>query len=389
VTTSTRQIFPDRLRGIALLGIVLVNAPYLGISANGYTAESVQGQTDAIAAFAAIALAQSKFYLLFSFLFGYSSQFIMRTNSDADRRRFRRRLLALGVIGLIHATFLFVGDILVTYAVLGVGLLLLNGCSNRAVKRWAIGSAVSSVALAACFAAITVAIPTVITDDPPIANLDVAMHSGTFLDVASARLGALPSVWIVTLVLQGTMAFAAFCHGLLAARRQLLADPSAISWLRWAILGLAIGLPLQIVAALIEMNGISNSDAVLSTLGVLFGAATSPLLSAGYLASIGWLLSRYSGFLRFAQTPGRMSLSIYIAESIILSFLYCGYGLGYFGSWGAAWVLASGVATYIGLELLAKVWLSWKRQGPLEWLVAAWTRWDGIREASESPADAN
>ena len=61
----TRQAFPDRLRGLALLGIIVVNAPFLAISSSGFTTASVSAWWDLVAAFLVITLAQGKFYLLF------------------------------------------------------------------------------------------------------------------------------------------------------------------------------------------------------------------------------------------------------------------------------------------------------------------------------------
>ena len=143
-TATARQVLPDRLRGIALLGIVIVNAPPLGISVDGFTAASLDGAANEAAAFTVIALAQGKFYLLFSFLFGYSAAFILRDGSDPNRRRFRRRLVALAAIGFVHAVFFYIGDILLTYAVLGFGLLVLSAarirsCGAGRAQRWRSG----------------------------------------------------------------------------------------------------------------------------------------------------------------------------------------------------------------------------------------------------------
>ena len=133
-----RQEFADELRGFALLGIIFVNAPFLGISADGFTADSVLAWYDRAAAFAVIALAQAKFYLLFAFLFGYSMHFIVKEDGATSVRRFRRRLLGLGVLGIAHAAFLFVGDILFLYAVLGVTLIWMRRLSDRVVMRVAV-----------------------------------------------------------------------------------------------------------------------------------------------------------------------------------------------------------------------------------------------------------
>jgi uncharacterized protein len=69
-----------------------------------------------------------------------------------------------------------------------------------------------------------------------------------------------------------------------------------------------------------------------------------------------------------------MSLTGYIGESVILSLIFCGYGLGYFGELGAATVLMIAIGTWLLLELGAKVWLSFARQGPLETILRAGTR---------------
>ena len=54
----SRQVLPDRLRGLALLGIVIVNAPFLGISIEGFTRQSISGPVDLATMFAVITLAE-------------------------------------------------------------------------------------------------------------------------------------------------------------------------------------------------------------------------------------------------------------------------------------------------------------------------------------------
>lgn len=376
--TMPRQVFPDRLRGLALLGIVVVNAPFLGISSDGFTATSIAAPADAATAFLVIALAQGKFYLLFSFLFGYSAAFILRDGSPAHRRRFRRRLLALGLFGVLHAVFFFIGDILLTYALLGFGLLALSGRSDRTLR----GAAIASASLAVAFQILVVAPALLLEPSAPdssssLATLDAALAEGTFLGAAWARLEALPLVLIVLMIFQGAMAFSAFCVGLLAARRHALADPAIgiAAWRRLAVVGLGVGLPLQLVAAALQIQGISDPDGTVRTaLGTVLGFATAPVLSAGYIGLLGWSLVRRPHSLQWAQGPGRASLSVYIGESVVLSLVFCGYGLGRFGTWGALPVVLAGATTWLGLSLLARAWLSRFPQGPLEWLVAQWTQ---------------
>lgn len=378
--SGSRQVFPDRLRGIALLGIVVVNVPLLGLSIDGFTEASVVGVANSATAFLVIALAQGKFYLLFSFLFGYSAAFILRDGSTRHRRRFVRRLIGLALIGLVHAVFFYIGDILISYAVVGFGLLAVSRVSDRALRRWALAGLAAGVILPFLFLGPLTAIdPNSLTgaNDPTLAALDDAMANGTFLEAALARLQALPVVLASLFVLQDAMAFGAFCLGLLLARSRALADPAARlqTWRRMALLGVGVGLPIQLVAAwlaLLPLHDASAPDRV-AALGTALGFATAPILAVGYLGLLGWGLAARPGLAAFAAVPGRMSLSVYIGESVLLSLLFCGYGLGFFGQWGAFAVILAGIASWILLALLAHSWLSRRAQGPLEWLLARWT----------------
>ena len=385
---ASRQVFPDRLRGIALLGIVVVNAPPLGISVDGFTSASLDGGLNKAAAFGVIALAQGKFYLLFSFLFGYSAAFILRDGSAPNRRRYARRLVGLAVIGLLHAVFFYIGDILMTYALLGFGLLALSGRSDWALRRWAgIALAVGVLLPFILLGPFAELDPNALTapTDPTLGALDAALASGSFLDAAAARLQALPIALAGLFVQQGAMAFSAFCLGLLAARQRLLADPQQrrAQWRRMAVVGLAVGLPVQTAAGAMALSSHSDSSAstTLPALGTALVFITAPILAAGYLGLLGWGLAARPGLLAFAATPGRASLTVYIGESVLLSLLFCGYGLGFFGEWGALPVVLAGMASWVVLGLFARVWLSRFGQGPLEAVLARWTGKRGVDQA--------
>jgi len=63
---APRETLPDELRGLALLGIILVNAPFLGQSIAGFVRSVETTICDRAAEFIVIALFQGKFYLIFS-----------------------------------------------------------------------------------------------------------------------------------------------------------------------------------------------------------------------------------------------------------------------------------------------------------------------------------
>lgn len=371
---STRQEFPDRLRGIALLGIVLVNAPFMGISADGLTAASVSGAANWLSAFLILALAEGKFYLLFSFLFGYSSSFILRDDSVPNRRRYLRRLFALFVFGLIHAIFFFIGDILITYSVLGVLLFAISRSSDRALRWWTRGSIAVAGLFIVAFASLLTFIP---EGESSMDGLQQALASATFLEAAGARLAVLPEVLIFLLFVQAPMAFAAFTLGLRASRIRLLANPMEhrTLWKRLMIWGWLIGLPLQLIAASLQMSGITSGTryTIPEAAGLALGFISAPILSAGYVGLIGIVLARQPGFLATMAPAGRMSLTVYIGESVLLTLLFCGYGLGFFGDWGAFGVMLAAIGSWVVLSFFALLWAQRFSQGPLEMVLARMT----------------
>ena len=119
----------DAVRGAAVLGILFVNIESL----SGYTfvpaaerASLPLGEWNAAAELLVAIVVEGKFYALFSLLFGIGfAVFVQRAQArGADAvRLFRRRLTGLLLIGLAHTLLIRFGDILVTYAVLGFGLI--------------------------------------------------------------------------------------------------------------------------------------------------------------------------------------------------------------------------------------------------------------------------
>ena len=80
-----RDLAPDALRGFALLGILIVNIPFLALlSAEGARGIWLEGLANGTAAGLMIALFAGKFYILFAFLFGYSASYIIKGDSSTD-----------------------------------------------------------------------------------------------------------------------------------------------------------------------------------------------------------------------------------------------------------------------------------------------------------------
>jgi uncharacterized protein len=152
-TTPTRDLAPDVLRGFALLGIALVNVAYFATDPLlGATGEWLRGAGNTIAAFLVWTLAQGKFYLLFSFLFGYSSQYVVK-GDPANRPRWIARAVALLVFGALHVVLLWHGDILFGYGLLALPFAALMFRRDATLWRWAWGTYLAFAALQALLVA--------------------------------------------------------------------------------------------------------------------------------------------------------------------------------------------------------------------------------------------
>ena len=126
----------DALRGFALFGILVVNITFMASAYPGNLVDDPNFSTpiDAAVRFLVAALFSMKFYLLFSFLFGYS--FVLQMNA-AERAgaafvpRMLRRSLGLFALGAAHIVLLYDGDVLTTYAVVCLVLLAMYRVRDR------------------------------------------------------------------------------------------------------------------------------------------------------------------------------------------------------------------------------------------------------------------
>ena len=141
---------------------------------------------------------------------------------------------------------------------------------------------------------------------------------------------------------------------------------------RW---GWGIGLPLQVIAAGLQVSEIASSDLLplAGAAGLALGFITAPLLTAGYIGSIALIIARRPNFLSVMAPAGRMSLTVYIGESALLSLVFAGYGLGFFGQWGALPVVLTSIASWAALSIFAWLWMKKFTQGPLEFVLALLT----------------
>lgn len=379
-STAPRDAFPDVLRGFALLGIALVNVPYLSIdTVNAAEGADLTQASNSIVAFIVMSLFQAKFYLLFSFLFGYSAHYVLK-DEKTNSKRWLARSVGLIILGVLHFTFLFHGDILFIYGVLGLFLTLLYFKPDSEIKSWAKGVFVTTSIVFAVLSLLTLVgefasqaegegLPT----ETFTSSLDAALESGSLLETVGPRvelwLFAAPSGFI----LQGPFVFAAFLVGILVARKNGLVRVNPQIMKKLIIWGLSLGLPLQVLAASIQIFNSTSVDSIgiyLVSLAINFLSA--PLLSAAYVALLWKLHTKLR--LGILAAAGRMSLTVYLSESLIFSILFSAWGFGLFGKLGVAEVTMIAALTWFLLAALSAIYLRIFAKGPMENLLSGFSK---------------
>ncbi|MGC5287397.1 DUF418 domain-containing protein [Micromonospora sp. DT231] len=384
----TRIVDVDALRAAALLLILIVNIAFF---ASGYAFQLVPDPAhdswgDQAVVWLVEALFAMKAYLLFSFLFGYS--FTLQLDSAARRNvdfapRFRRRLAGLFVIGILHAVLLFHGDILTTYALLGLVLF--------AMRRVSVGTAVRIAVLVTGGIGFVLALAAtggveLVTD--PATALAAGQRStealqGGLGSVIAEHVRQLPAM-VGALLVQGPLAFSAFLFGYAAGRRRLLATVGENRQLLRRVQ--QVGYPIGLAGGVIFASGGGTANLTGLTAGVL----TAPLLAAAYAASLLQFFRSDRGrrVVAVLAPAGRMSLSNYLGQSLLCVLVFTGVGLGLAGTVAPAVVILIAVAIY-GVQLaVSAAWMARFQYGPMEWLLRAWTerQWPPLRAADTSPA---
>jgi uncharacterized protein len=357
----------DTIRGFALAGILIAN---IGFIADPRLLATVGFGTTGPVDFAVQTLVLSKFYIVFSFLFGYSFTLQHRDGTRVVARTLRR-CAALLVLGLLHGLLLWPGDILTLYAVLGVVLLAVRRIRPRTAV---VCAAVLLSLVAAAYAALAWLIslaPSGVAVMPPAPTAEqgerllAAFTSGPaeFLRVNIAQYAqTVETTWTA----QGPTALALFLLGLAAGKSRLFERPGdwahrvpAVQWI-----GFGVGLPTAVLYSyLVDQGG--TAMLVATSVNTL----TSPLLAAAYVVTLLRLARRVPAVSSALAPAGRAAASNYLGQSVLACLVFTGYGLGLAGRLPPVAVMGVAAAVYAVLLGLSAWWLRRHRHGPVEHLL--------------------
>lgn len=449
----------DVVRGVALLGIALMNVEFFNRPIGDLDAGLPLGANglDYWAGWLVQVFVRGKFWTMFSLLFGMGFAVMLARATVAGRGflwPYLRRTLALAAFGALHFIAVWTGDILFSYATgalllvivfaakpqvllwLGVVLLLLAaafgaagaaghplpwqpmlgfgipvlllGAVAYALRRWPVsGWRAAGLALYLLPALAMTLGSAAMLGRPPEAEQDrvrlaeartaverKAIEAG-IAQRAAQRAAHLQDIADETRLMRGdsyadatawraghflkmqgqSVGFAIIVLGLFLLgawfiRAGVMTDPAAhlrlFRWLAW--LGIPLGIGLSVAGVLLAPSHLRGQNDAAFQVGMGLGLLGSLAASLGYIGAIVLgLHGRLRRWLALLAPAGRMALTNYIAQSVIGTWVFYGYGLGQWGMPRAQQLLY--VLLVFALQVLAsRWWLARFRYGPLEWL---------------------
>ncbi|MEG2970592.1 MAG: DUF418 domain-containing protein [Akkermansia sp.] len=387
----------DSLRALALFGIVIVHSVH-HFDCNIFPPETGDWMTQAndITTWISKILFSRRAFLVFSFLFGVSF-FIQLDRAEKRgvdfRARFIWRLMLLFLLGMAHVLFYY-NDILTIFSILGLILVPLFK-----LPKWVLLS-LSGLLLA---------------DIPAIFHFWTTLHTGvtsqtTMFDYSWEANGSTceqvdaggswlhVALWNMTYGLSGKWKFfiesgriwqtlGLFVLGVWAGRQRLFEQIEVNKRLLIQILLMGsllslICIGLQMYHSALPQHLIDPSNALLTTWGSL-------AYFASFVAFISLLsMWRPASRLLFLLAPiGKVTLTCYISQSIVFTFIYFGWGLGLASHWGAFISVISAILLFMIQGVICTIWLKYFKYGPLEWLWRSGTqcKWQPMRLKDQEP----
>lgn len=341
----------DILRGLALFGVLMVNVETLfrvPLLEQILGIERQTGWANHVVHLLSARLLEFKAVTIFSFLFGAGvAMQAERFGSASSATGFLSgRLGWLFLLGATHLFLVWNGDILALYGI--CGMLLLPALRLHRVPLFLIGAAVMALPE---FVSAPLPIPTGEAAAAHIARARGAYGGGGAGAILVFRWQETWSLMVPLLLSILPRTVGLMYWGMAAWRSGILREPERH--------------PGKLLAAL-ALGGVAGL-AFASFPGLLalaYGSAALLLLTPGRAARLPGLAA-----------AGRMALTNYLLQSLILGCVFYGYGFGLFGRLGSAAAAGIGLTLYAAQVQLSRLWLSRYQFGPFEWLWRSLTYW--------------
>lgn len=370
ITAADRIHAIDMLRGIALFGVLAVNLVgefRASLFQQFLPATPFLSPLDGAVEYFISFFLEMKAFALFSILFGVglAIQSERLARSGCRLRLLVRRLMALLAFGLVHLLLIWNGDILTEYALAGLVVLPFLWLPIWCTALAAFGLLAFYIVMPAL--SLPISWPSMLWLQQHVLEANHVYAADSYGQILHFSWSELRQILpLHEFVFPRTLGL--FLVGMLAWRSGVLRNPHRHQSLLLIVVG--AGLTLGIL-----LNSPALTQAIAPwgmplAMGPCLENAAGIFMGLGYGASVIALVefTRARSVLQVFAPLGRMAFTNYLMQSLFFSWVFYGYGLGYFGRLGAAETLLFGIIFYTCQIALSAWWLRRYRFGPIEWL---------------------
>lgn len=378
----------DGLRGFSLIGILIANLLIFQYGMFGKDQmENYQTLATDQSSYIWIKIfIEGSFMPIFLFLFGYSMVKLsekLEGNGKKVKRHLVRRFILLITLGLLHSIFVWEGDILFSYGLIGLLMIVFVKRKKKTILIWTVTLFSLTTLIGVIGANEKMEEPKNLTSY--IQKEYDAYSNGDYWEALEFRnsgedpYGYPGYVYIIMLILMPLVICPIFLLGMYAAKSGWFIFPEKekrkYSWLAW--LFLPMGLGLKSLPYLFPEHIWTES---IYTIG-------APLLSVGYIFLFAYFYTKgESVILTLLENVGRLSMTNYLAQSIICTLIFYGYGLGLFGKMGVLNGILLAIVIYLFLVILSHFYLKIWKMGPFEKImrIGTYMTWLGIPKSKKA-----
>lgn len=385
VERSDRIVSIDVLRGIAVLGILIMNIQSFSMPMAAYINPAAYGDLTGINKWVWIIshiLASEKFMSLFSLLFGagimiFTENAELKGKNDASLHY--RRMGWLLLFGLAHGYLIWYGDILITYSLCGMLLYVFRKMPPEKLIKAALGFFMVPVVLDLIFGLSISFWP-----DEAVQNLLQSWkpdESTLHHYIEGYRAGWLGQMEVRipgTIFMQTGRfmmhtfwrAMAMMLLGMALYRWKVLgAELSGSFYAKISLIGLLTGYGLSILGVVLNFKNQWSVEFSMF-IGSQFNYIGSVGVALGYTGIV-MLICKSVRMVRFRSlfsSVGRMAFTNYIIQTVICTLIFYGHGMGLYGMVERKIQLLIVPGVWIIVMIISPLWLRVFRFGPLEWL---------------------
>lgn len=357
----------DVLRAISIIGVGLINIlafAYPADLSDGFVSRNFDNPIDRAVVAILVGFVLGKFIVIFAALFGWSAHAQLQAGATG-RQAFIRRLIGLFLLGAVHFIFIFSGDILLTYSIAGVALVRSAAWPSARLRRSIITWLILSYAI---FAALVLGSMLVGGPQADNSSLAIVYQSAGFAEIFAARWVSSSLYAVISMPLAFLWIVPIARLGFLTGRVQEECGAEYVMAIvsLWARRLFWPAVAVNLLAAIGVTT--AQTDEVRFCFQMLAANVGGPLLAITYVAILlRFVTLRKSGAaMKTLAAAGRSSLSIYLMQSVVSSFIFFGYGLGWHGGVGPAAVVSLSLLSTLILVFLMLRWSRFFGRGPFE-----------------------